>query len=70
MDPARVSLLDWLRRLVHHPLPAREHPEAAVANGDPSEAGRLFADPPFSAAQRRYVDEVLDAWDREKAGRA
>ena len=69
MDPARVSLLRWLRRQLRQPLPAREHLEAAVANDDPVEARRLLAGAPFTAAQRQYVDLLLDAWDRE-AGRA
>jgi len=68
MDPARVSLLRWLRRQLREPLPERERLEAAVANDDPVEARRVLADAPFSPAQRQYVDEVLDAWDRE-AGR-
>jgi hypothetical protein len=34
----------------------------------PAEARRLLADAPFSAARRQYVDELLDARDRE-AGR-
>ncbi len=66
MDPARVSLLRWLRRQLRQPLPGREHLEAAVANDDPAEARRLLADAPFSRPQRQYVDEVLDAWEREK----
>jgi hypothetical protein len=70
MDPARVSLLRWLRRQLRQPLPGREHLEAAVENDDPAEARRLLADAPFSQAQRQYVDEVLDAWEREKADRA
>ena len=69
MDPARVSLLRWLRRQLRQPLPAREHLEAAVANDDPEEARRLLADAPFSGPQRRYLDDVLDAWDRENAAR-
>ena len=68
MDQARVSLLRWLRRQLRQPLPAREHLEAAVENDDPEEARRLLADAPFSPAQRQYVDDVLDRWDREKAG--
>jgi hypothetical protein len=70
MDQARVSLLRWLRRQLRQPLPAREHLEAAVENDDPVEARRLLADAPFSSGQRHYVDDVLDAWEREKAGRA
>jgi len=69
MDPARVSLLRWLRRQLRQPLPGREHLEAAVENDDPAEARRLLADAPFSRAQRQYVDEVLDAWEREKSAR-
>jgi hypothetical protein len=68
VDPARVSLLRWLRRQLRQPLPTREHLEAAVANDDPREARRLLAEAPFSTPQRQYVDELLDAWDRE-AGR-
>jgi hypothetical protein len=68
MDPARVSLLRWLRRQLRQPLPGREHLEAAVVNDDPVEARRVLSDAPFSAAQRQFVDELLDAWDRE-AGR-
>ena len=68
VDSARVGLLRWLRRQLRQPRPAREHLEAAVANDDPREARRLFAEAPFSATQRQYVDELLDAWDRE-AGR-
>ena len=65
MDPARVSLLRWLRRQLREPLPARERLEAAVANDDPLEARRLLAGAPFSASQRQFVEELLDAWDRE-----
>jgi hypothetical protein len=66
VDPARVSLLRWLRRQLREPITVREHLEAAVANDDPAEARRLLADVPFTGAQRRYVDELLDAWDRQR----
>jgi hypothetical protein len=65
MDSARVSLLRWLRRQLREPLPVRERLEAAVANDDPREARRLLAEAPFSASQRQFVDQLLDAWDRE-----
>jgi hypothetical protein len=70
MNQASVSLLRWLRRQLRQPLPGREHLEAAVENDDPAEARRLLADAPFSSEQRRYVDQVLDAWEREKSNRA
>jgi hypothetical protein len=65
---ATVSLLRWLRRQLREPLPFREHLEAAVENDDPAEARRLLANVPFSEPQRRYVDGLLDAWERERAG--
>jgi len=45
----------------------REHLEAAVENDDPAEARRVLARAEFSDAQRRYVEDVLRAWERQKA---
>ena len=45
----------------------RERLEAAVEHDDPAEARRLLANLPFSDPQRRYVDELLSAWERRKA---
>jgi hypothetical protein len=28
---------------------------------------RLVADVPFSDAQRRYLEELVDAWERERS---
>jgi len=66
VDPARVSLLRWLRRQLREPIAVREHLEAAVANDDPSEARRLLAHVSFTGPQRRYIDELLDAWERQR----
>jgi hypothetical protein len=66
VDAARVSLLRWLRRQLAQPTPIREHLEAAVANDDPAEARRLVANLPFSSEQRRNVEQLLDAWDRQR----
>ena len=66
MDPARVSLLRWIRQQLREPIAVREHLEAAVANDDPREARRLLEGVPFTDGQRRYVDELLDAWDRQQ----
>ena len=65
MEAAQVSLLRWLRRQLRQPNPIREHLEAAVENDDPREARRLVASFPFSDAQRRNVDQLLDAWERQ-----
>ncbi len=69
MDAARVSLLRWLRRQLRQPGGIQEHLEAAVEHDDPAEARRLLARLPFSEAQRRYVDSILDAWERQSASR-
>ena len=63
---AQGSLLRWLRRQLQQPTPAREHLEAAVENNDPSEVRRLLADLPFTEAQRRHVENMLDAWEESR----
>jgi len=45
----------------------REHLEAAVEHDDPGEVRRLLAQAPFSDVQRRYVEDVLRAWEEQKA---
>jgi hypothetical protein len=60
---AQVSLLRWLRRQLQQPTATREHLEAAVENDDPAEARRLLADVPFTDAQRRHVEGLLEAWE-------
>jgi hypothetical protein len=66
-DQAAVSLLRWLRRQLRQPTPLREHLEAAVANDDPAEARRLVALVPFTDAQRRHVEGLIDRWEQESA---
>jgi len=60
---AQVSLLRWLHRQLQQPTLTREHLEAAVENDDPSEVRRLLAEVPFTDAQRRHVEDLLDAWE-------
>ena len=67
VSASRVSLLRWLRRQLRQPEPLREHLEAAVENDDPAEARRQLAGLPFSEPQRRYVEDVLAAWERRKS---
>ena len=62
--PATVSLLRWLRRQMREPTPQRERLEAAIANDDPAEARRIVGLVPFSEAQRRHVELLLDEWER------
>jgi hypothetical protein len=67
VEAAQVSLLRWLRRQLRQPIPAREHLEAAVENDDVAEARRLLAGFEFSDEQRRNVEQLLDAWERQSA---
>ena len=60
-----MSLLRWLRRQLREPAPQRERLEAAIANDDPREARRIVTAMPFSDAQRRHVERLLDEWERE-----
>ena len=71
VEAAHVSLLRWLRRQLRQPSPLREHLEAAVEHDDPAEARRLVGQLPFNDAQRRNVEQLLDAWARtlENGGR-
>jgi uncharacterized membrane protein YvbJ len=66
---AQVSLLRWLRRQLQQPTPSREHFEAAVENNDPAEVRRLLSDVPFTEAQRRHVEGLLDAWEQSRPSR-
>lgn len=67
MEAAQVSLLRWLRRQLRQPTPMREHLEAAVEHDDPAEARRLVGTFDFSDAQRRNVEQLLDAWERQRS---
>jgi hypothetical protein len=64
---AQVSLRRWLRRQLRQPIALRERLEAAVANDDPAEARRIVSRCEFGDAQRRHVEQLLDAWEREAA---
>jgi len=53
-----------LRRQLREPAPERERLEAAIAHDDPAEARRLVVRMPFTEAQRRHVERLLDEWER------
>jgi len=71
VEAAEVSLRRWLRRQLRQPTPLREHLEAAVENDDPAEARRLVERFEFTDAQRRNVEQLLEAWERtlDRTGR-
>lgn len=62
-----MSLLRWLRRQLAQPMPLRERLEAAVEHDDPAEARRVVARMGFSDAQRRNVEQLLAAWERQRS---
>lgn len=64
--PTSVSLLRWLRRQLREPSPLRERLEAAIANDDPDEARRIVSNAPFSDAQRRHVEKLIDDWQNSR----
>jgi hypothetical protein len=68
-DQAAVSLLRWLRRQLRQPTPQREHLEAAIQNDDPAEVRRLVAIAPFTDAQRRHVEGLVERWEAGRGGR-
>lgn len=67
-DPSRVSLLRWLRRQLREPTALRERLEGAVENDDPAEARRVLERAELTPDQRRYLERLLDRWDRDRAG--
>jgi hypothetical protein len=67
VEAAQVSLLRWLRRQLAQPMPLREHLEAAVKHDDPAEARRVVRQMQFTDAQRRNLEQLLDAWDRQRS---
>ena len=64
-----MSLLRWLRRQLRQPTPQREHLEAAIQNDDPAEVRRLVGLVPFTDAQRRHVEGLIDRWEGASGSR-
>lgn len=60
---ATANVIRWLRRQLRQPTPDREHIEAACERGDPAELRRLLARSPFTADQRRYIEDLLLRWE-------
>ena len=56
----------WLRRQLRQSAEFREHLEAAAVSDDPDEVRRLLGRVPFSPAQRRHLDDLLNRWAAEQ----
>lgn len=62
LDDGATAVRRWLRRQLRQSAEFREHLEAAAVSDDPEEARRLLGRVPFSAAQRRHLDDLLRRW--------
>ncbi len=66
LDDGATAVRRWLRRQLRQPAEFREHLEAAAVSDDPDEARRLLGRVPFSPAQRRHLDDLLDRWSAQR----
>jgi uncharacterized protein (DUF433 family) len=62
LDDGATPVHRWLRRQLRQPLEFRERLEAATASDDPAEVRRLLERVPFTPAQRRHLDDLLERW--------
>lgn len=58
-----VTLREWLEHQEHENVPHRAELSAAIHHGDVDRVRGLLRDAPFSAAQRRYLDDLLQRWE-------
>ena len=59
-----VTLHNWLETQVHEDAPHRAQLQAAMEANDPAAFRRALEDAPFSAGQRRYLDDLLTRWQQ------
>ncbi len=65
-----VTLREWLESQRLQDTPHRAALNAAMNAGDTAAIRALLAGAPFSPDQRRYLDDLLDRWDKAEAGGA
>lgn len=63
-----VTLREWLESQRLQDTPHRAGLNAAMHEGDTKAIRRLLGEAPFSPEQRRYLDDLLDRWQRAEAG--
>lgn len=63
-----LTLREWLDAQQHEHTPHRAALNAAIDSSDVVEARALLREAPFNAEQRRYLDDLLDRWDRALQG--
>lgn len=65
-----VTLREWLESQRLQDTPHRAALNAAMNAGDTAAIRVLLAEAPFSPDQRRYLDDLLDRWEKAEAGGA
>lgn len=62
-----VTLREWLESQRLQDTPHRAALNAAMNKGDIPTLRQLFGEAPFSPDQRRYLDDLLDRWQRAES---
>ncbi|MBE0611211.1 MAG: hypothetical protein IH609_17650 [Dehalococcoidia bacterium] len=63
-----VTLREWLESQRLQDTPHRAALNASMNEGDTTAIRRLLDEAPFSPDQRRYLDDLLDRWQKAEAG--
>ncbi len=59
-----VTLRDWLENQRHVQTPHRAAHRAAIDGRDIDSVRSLLAEAPFSDEQRKYLDDLIDRWEK------
>jgi hypothetical protein len=62
-----VTLREWLESQRLENTPHRAALSKAMNEGDTATVRRLLKEAPFSTDQRRYIDDLLDRWEKAEA---
>lgn len=62
-----VTIREWLESQRLENTPHRAALSKAMNDGDIAEIRRLLGEAPFSADQRRYLNDLLDRWENAES---
>lgn len=65
-----VTVREWLESQRLENTPHRAALNEAMNRGDIGEIRRLLGEAPFSADQRRYLDDLLSRWEKAEGSDA
>ena len=63
-----VTIREWLESQRLENSPHRAALNDAMNRGDIAEIRSLLGEAPFSTDQRRYLEDLLDRWQKAEAG--